>query len=113
MITWVLFLNDMRSRKIEILEPVVRGESKEQLLDFLSKNTVEVYKEEGANTFYDNYIFSKSFTKGSLLEWYNQPYPFEEHKNFKCFDTDAMRRFGEDEEAILSLEAALKNLPTV
>lgn len=62
---FVLELNDMRSSKIEHLNPVARAESKEALLAFMEVEKVEPYKDGQ---------WGKCFKKGGWLEWYNPPY---------------------------------------
>jgi len=68
---FVLQLNDMRLPKVEILRPVVRSESREALERFLEEQKCESYLSEDR--------WQKSFIKGGLLEWYNQP--FRQDKN--------------------------------
>lgn len=63
---WILQLNDMRSGRIEHSEMVVRAETKEELESFVEKEKVESYRT-------DDDRWAKSFRKGGLLEWFNQP----------------------------------------
>jgi len=62
---WVLFLNDMRSDKYEYVQPALRAETREEILDFLKQERVETYKDGR---------FSKSFRQGGPLEWCNPPF---------------------------------------
>lgn len=59
---WILQLNDMRSPKSEILTAVAKAETKEALLAFLARETVEIYQD---------YQWSKAFRLGGPLEWFN------------------------------------------
>ncbi len=61
---WVLQLNDMRSPKIEILRPVARGETKEDLEALIESEKVERYQDGN---------WGKTFKKDGLLEWCNGP----------------------------------------
>lgn len=65
---WVLLLNDMRHAHIEQLTPVARAETKEQLIAFLQRETVEPYQDDH---------WSKTFKKGGPLEWFNPPWSNE------------------------------------
>ena len=62
---FVLQLNDMRSATPEMLSSVARAETKEELESFLEDQKVESYRDGQ---------WAKSFKKGGLLEWCNQPY---------------------------------------
>lgn len=70
---WVLCLNDMRSPKIEILQPVARAETKEALKAFLDREKVEGYKDGQ---------WGKGYRAGGPLEWFNAPYDSDEHHHF-------------------------------
>jgi hypothetical protein len=63
---YVLMLNDMRCPKIEMLEPVARAYTKEELERHMSSHLTTPYMDDGR--------WRKVFTKGSPLEWFNQPY---------------------------------------
>jgi hypothetical protein len=63
---YVLMLNDMRRPKIEMLEPVARAHTKEALERHLSSHLTTPYMDDGR--------WRKVFTKGSSLEWFNEPY---------------------------------------
>jgi len=56
----------MRSPKVEMLEPVAKAETREELVSFLAR-------EEAPESWRDG-RWGKSFKKGSVLEWYNKPY---------------------------------------
>jgi len=68
---WALFLNDMRSAKIEWQRPAIKARTKEQLERAIKRLNVATYTE--TDEFNDNRSWGKSFEKGSVLEWYNQP----------------------------------------
>lgn len=61
---YVLVLNDMRSPKIEMEEPVLLADSAEAITA-----TMESLREQWRDG-----QWGKSFRKGSVLEWYNPPY---------------------------------------
>ena len=67
-IMWILRLNDMRTPKIEIMQTVVRAETKEEIQSFLESETVESYKDDN---------WRKSFRKNGPLEWFNPPTGYE------------------------------------
>ncbi len=60
---FVLVLNDMRSSHIETPFSVCLGETREEILDLIKRETVEVYKDGK---------WGKTFRKGGPLEWYNR-----------------------------------------
>ncbi len=64
---WILRLNDMRTPKIEIMQSVVRAETKEEIASFIENETVERYTDDN---------WDKSFRKGGILEWFNPPNRF-------------------------------------
>lgn len=94
---WVLLLNDMRSSKIEILCPVVRAETKQELLDFLAREKVPAYRDDG---------WSKNYRQGGPLEWFNPPWGINRDEEFQDVGTEddwaegARRRF---QDQVLSL----------
>ena len=71
---WVLYLNDMRSSNIEILVPVARASTKEDLKAFVARNEVTPYDDGG---------WGKIFRQGGPLEWFNRPYDFHEDRHFQ------------------------------
>lgn len=56
----------MRSPNSETLKTVARAATREQLVSFLHSCQEEPYEEEGR-------VWSKIFSKGGPLEWYNPP----------------------------------------
>ena len=65
---WMLSLNDMRHSKSEELTNVAYAETKEELIDFLSREKVESYSiEDGDKT------WGKEYRQGGPLEWFNPP----------------------------------------
>lgn len=85
---WVLCLNDMRASQIEILSPVVRGETREALEAFLQSEKVEPYRDGN---------WGKGYRQGGPLEWFNAPWDFEANRHFVNVGTseDAARRAAE------------------
>jgi hypothetical protein len=88
---YLLLLNDMRGSKSEILEPVARATDPQKLIDFMQRERVEPYRDNGLNVLphttdqlagtteiRPNYTYGKSFRQGGPLEWYNSPFN-EEH----------------------------------
>lgn len=71
---WVMLLNDMRSPNIERLTPVCRAETKEMLMDFLTRESVPGYRDGQ---------WGKSFRQGGPLEWFNPPYKNDENMHFQ------------------------------
>jgi len=70
---FILYLNNMRDCKIEMLQPVAWAETKEQLKQFLEAQKVEPYSDrEMAETY--GQTWGKTFRKDGPLEWYNPPY---------------------------------------
>lgn len=63
---WILFLNDMRSAHVEDVQPVVRAETREELINLIRREQVETYVDDGR--------WYKSFRKGGPLEWCNKPF---------------------------------------
>jgi hypothetical protein len=90
---FILYLNNMRDCKIEMLQPVAWAETKEQLLQFLEAQKVEPYSDREMEETYGT-TWSKTFRKGGPLEWHNPPYDAEIH----------FRRIPTHEEVIESLE---------
>jgi len=62
---FILILNDMRSSNIEIVRPVLRAETREQLEKVLASEAVDYYNEGG---------WGKKYRKDGPLEWYNPPF---------------------------------------
>jgi len=60
----LLYLNPMTGRS-EDCECVARAETKEQLLEFIKRETVERYTTDGR--------WHKTFRQGGPLEWFNPP----------------------------------------
>lgn len=92
---WVLMLNDMRSSNIENLQPVFRAETKEKLKEFIEKEKVEHYTDDGTRILQhttdmlagtteinNGYKWQKCFRKDGPLEWFNKPYEYDENKHF-------------------------------
>lgn len=71
---YVLLLNDMRSPKIEMLTPICRAETKEELEAFISRERVEPYKTDEH--------WHKVYRQGGPLEWFNEPYGFDAERHF-------------------------------
>jgi len=59
---FILKLNDMRSSNIENLTFIVRAETREELEQFLERETVEYYPDDG---------WGRQYRKGGPLEWCN------------------------------------------
>ena len=74
----------MRSADYTHVEPVARAETKEELIAFLKREKVELYKDEGLNHHHvgSGYKYSKSFRKGGPLEWRNFPLDFDSPQHF-------------------------------
>jgi hypothetical protein len=71
---WILMLNDMRSAHFEDTQPVAKSEVLEDLKELVQKYKVEPYQEPKFNIFGEEVgEWSKSFAKGSPLEWFNPP----------------------------------------
>lgn len=94
---WVLLLNDMRSSKIEILEPVYRAETKEALKAFVESQKVPGYKTpmerfadgpKGIGSEKVIHNFSKGFKQGGPLEWFNAPLDFNEAEYYVDVGTE-------------------------
>lgn len=83
---WVLYLNDMRSPKIQMLTPVARAETKEQLQAFVKRETVELYREDQGPAWPEGAFWGKTFRKGGLLEWCNQPSEHDESYHYRDMD---------------------------
>jgi hypothetical protein len=77
---WVLFLNDMRFPKYEMLTPVARADTKEDLVAYLDRERVEKYVDGR---------WGKTFRRGGPLEWYNHPYEFAADDHFVLVDLEA------------------------
>lgn len=60
----VLFLNDMRMAHIEMVEPIAKADSREEIEKFLEAEKVPLYQDGP---------WSKSYRAGGPLEWYNVP----------------------------------------
>lgn len=94
---WVLLLNDMRSSKVEVLQPVFRHETKEKLKDYLEQQKVPGYQTtmerfgdgpKGIGTEKIIHTFNKGFKQGGPLEWFNAPNDFHEAEHFIDVGTD-------------------------
>lgn len=59
---WALFMNDMRSAKIEFHEPICWADTRQELIDLLVTERVEAYRDGQ---------WGKSYRKGGPLEWKN------------------------------------------
>lgn len=70
---WILCLNDMRAPQVEILRPVCRAETREQLDDFIERERVASYSDGHWN---------KNYRRGGPLEWFNPPWDFEAGRHF-------------------------------
>ena len=73
--TWVLCLNRMTNGNIEILEPVARADSKNQLVEYLAIERVEPYITDNR--------WRKTYRQGGPLEWHNPPFELDEHLHFR------------------------------
>lgn len=71
--TWILYLNDMRSSKCEVLTKVCRADTREELVALLERESVEMYRDGG---------WVKTLRKGGPLEWFNAPYSFDDDRHF-------------------------------
>lgn len=94
---WVLLLNDMRSSKFELLQPVFRAESKEALKAYVESQKVPEYKTpmvrfadgpKGIGSEKVTHSFSKGFKAGGPLEWFNAPLDFHEGEYYIDVGTD-------------------------
>ena len=65
---YVLKLNDMRWPKFEMSNAIAKSENRDDLVEFLERERVELYKEE-----VEGRRWAKSFRKGGPLEWFNPP----------------------------------------
>lgn len=92
---YVLFLNDMRSSNIEILEPVARASSVSALESLLSKERVPAYSDGN---------WGKAYRKGGPLEWFNEP---------SDYTRSGIREVMSPEDAAASQEAKLRRIPSV
>jgi len=77
---WVLFLNHMRDAKIEMLQPVARAETKEELKAFIDRERCEPYQDEPSPPY--NIAWVHNFKQGGPLEWHNPPYEHMEDEHF-------------------------------
>ena len=66
---FILQLNDMRSSNVENLTAVARAESKEDLEQFMKAEKIESHTDGQ---------WLKSFRQGGPLEWYNQPFSYDQ-----------------------------------
>lgn len=66
----VLFLNDMRMAHIEMVEPVAKADTREEIEEFLKAEKVPLYQDGP---------WAKSYRAGGPLEWYNTPYQSDNH----------------------------------
>lgn len=64
---WILRLNDMRTPNIEIMQTVIRAETKEKIESLMANETIEPYKDDS---------WHKIFKKDGILEWFNAPSRF-------------------------------------
>lgn len=62
---YVLYLNDMRSAKIEYTQISAWASDRAKLEAFIETETVELYRDGR---------YAKTFRKGGPLEWFNRPY---------------------------------------
>ena len=60
---WILQLNDIRESP-DIVKPIVRAETKEDLKEFVKGEMVDPYQDGE---------YGKMFKRGSILEWFNPP----------------------------------------
>jgi len=79
---YVLQLNNMRDSNIEILQPVARANTEEELQAFLDREKVDVYFEQNSGI-----KWRKSFRKGGPLEWFNPPFESDIAYHFVCVGT--------------------------
>ena len=79
---WELRLNDMRSPKIELLRPVTRANSRDELEAFLAREKVTLY--------FDGH-WRKYYRVGGPLEWFNRPYEREEDRHFVDLGSPSQR----------------------
>jgi len=61
---WLLQLNDMRAPQIEIMTPVARAESADELMALLTREESTPYRDGP---------WHKGFRQGGPLEWFNPP----------------------------------------
>ena len=71
---WILMLNNMQDQT-ENRTPIARAETKEQLVNFVNNQKVDVYMDVGHNMFNGNpdHQYRKCFRKDGPLEWFNPP----------------------------------------
>lgn len=61
---YVLLLNNMQSSQVEIMTPIARAETKEELVALIEREKVDCYTDGK---------WRKSYRAGGPLEWYNPP----------------------------------------
>ena len=71
---WVLTLNNIHDNA-ECRTPIVRAETKAQLLAYVEAERVPPYEDKGFNGFFNSndYVYNKVFRKGGPLELFNPP----------------------------------------
>lgn len=84
---YVLHLNDMRSPKYEMLQPICWANSKEALEQLLEQEKVEPYKEDRPGSWVGAF-WGKSYRKGGPLEWCNPPYIHDEDRHYAEYECD-------------------------
>jgi hypothetical protein len=85
---WILFLNDMRNAHFENVQPVMRADTREELVNYVLRELApEMWREpsgllseEPSTDPSSSFAFKtnsrewcKFFRKGSPLEWFNRP----------------------------------------
>lgn len=80
---WILMLNDMRAAQIEILTPVAKAETREELEQLLQREQVRKYSDDAGN----GRRWHKSHRPGGPLEWYNPPYKFNMYEHLHDIGT--------------------------
>src|SRR3990167_9459860 len=79
---WELRLNDMRTPQVELLRPVTRANTRDDLEAFLAAEAVDLY--------FDGH-WRKYYRAGGPLEWFNRPYGREEDRHFVNLGSPANR----------------------
>ena len=91
-------LNDMRSSNVEMMQPVARADSIEQIKAYLSSQKVEPYSDGS---------WRKSFRQGGPMEWFNQV----------TFDSESFihvgSRYDWADDAMRNWDNNIGSLPTV
>jgi len=73
-------LNNIRDVKADMLQPVGRANTREELEALIERETVEPYSEP-AEGVYAGQTWVKTFRRGGPLEWHNPPSIFDHFLN--------------------------------